>query len=379
MEFIKFLHILAFISLGIVVSHATLPYEEYWNSVLPNSPMPKAIKDMLQHSAAAEWAPENKSTTVGETSEPENKRTNVGVSWEPDNGTGTSGESNAEVTGNITELGKTGATTMIVTGGVTVGSGWINLDPPACRFFYCNRAGENQQQSDPNAALFFIEKDLHPGKIMKLNFSLHGDHPLFLTRHDADSIPFSSEKLPEILSELSVDPSSDEAEVMKKTLQECEEIKSVNGEEKLCATSLESMIDFTTSKLGKDVDAISTNAVETVRYSTNTTDHLKSYRIVRVKQMPPGKPVVACHLQEYAYAVFYCHKMETPSTVGYKVWMAAGDGSQAEAVAVCHRDTAAWNPMHLAFEVLKVKPGGVPVCHFLPMDHVLWVSKPRLG
>ncbi|KAL0407768.1 UNVERIFIED_CONTAM: BURP domain-containing protein 3 [Sesamum radiatum] len=296
------------------------------------------------------------------------------------------------------ELGKTGATTMSVSGGaktgksvgggggkgvVTMGSGnekgkresvWINLSPPD-PFFYSNRAGENQLQDDdddddPNAALFFMEKDLYPGKLMKLDFSKNGNRPPFFTRHDADSVPFSSDKLPEILSEFSVDPSSDEAEVMKKTIQGCEQIiKSVKGEEKFCATSLESMIDFATSKLGKDVDAISTSAVETV------VDNLRRYRIVRVKQMPPGKRVVACHLQQYPYAVFYCHKMAETSTVGYKVWMVAGEGStQVEAVAVCHRDTAAWSPMHLVFQV---NPGGAPppVCHFLPVDHLLWVSK----
>ncbi|KAL2236064.1 UNVERIFIED_CONTAM: BURP domain-containing protein 3 [Sesamum indicum] len=262
-------------------------------------------------------------------------------------------------------------------GVVTMGSGiekgkresvLINLPAP---IFYRNPPGENQLQDDhdPNAALFFMEKDLYPGKLMKLNFSKNGNWAPFLTRHDADSVPFSSDKLPEILRAFSVDPSSDEAQVMKKTIQGCEQNQSVKGEEKLCATSLESMIDFATSKLGKDVDAISTTAVETV------TDNLRRYRLVRVKQMPPGKPVVACHLQEFAYAVFYCHKMEMQSTVGYKVWMVAGEGSQVEAVAVCHRDTAAWSSMHLAFQVLKVKPGGAPVCHFLPVDHVLWVSK----
>ncbi|KAL0327553.1 UNVERIFIED_CONTAM: BURP domain-containing protein 3 [Sesamum angustifolium] len=247
--------------------------------------------------------------------------------------------------------------------------GWLNRSPPV-PFFYRNRAGENQVQDDdyPNAALFFMEKDLYPGKLMKLDFSKNGTWAPFLTRHDADPVPFSSEKLSEILSEFSVDPSSDEAEVMKKTIRGCEQIKSVEGEEKLCATSLESMIDFATSKLGKDVDAISTTAVETV------TDNLRRYRIARVKQMPPGKPVVACHPQEYAYAVFYCHKMET-STVGYKVWMVAGEGSQVEAVAVCHRDTAEWNTMHLVFQVPIVEPGRPPVCQFLPVDHLLWVSK----
>ncbi|PIN03420.1 hypothetical protein CDL12_24051 [Handroanthus impetiginosus] len=44
---LKFQSILAFLSLALVASHAALPSENYWNSVLPNSPMPKAVKDLL--------------------------------------------------------------------------------------------------------------------------------------------------------------------------------------------------------------------------------------------------------------------------------------------------------------------------------------------
>ncbi|KAL7262742.1 hypothetical protein ACSBR1_000997 [Camellia fascicularis] len=59
MEF-HLLPILAFLSLMLIASHATLSPEAYWNSVLPNSPMPKAVKDLLH----PEWM-EDKSTSVG--------------------------------------------------------------------------------------------------------------------------------------------------------------------------------------------------------------------------------------------------------------------------------------------------------------------------
>nr|CAD1843885.1 unnamed protein product [Ananas comosus var. bracteatus] len=48
-----------------------------------------------------------------------------------------------------------------------------------------------------------------------------------------------------------------------------------------------------------------------------------------------------------------------------------------DAAAVCHADTAAWNPKHLAFQVLKVKPGTVPICHFLPQDHVVCTRRTK--
>ncbi|KAH6783775.1 BURP domain-containing protein [Perilla frutescens var. hirtella] len=199
---------------------------------------------------------------------------------------------------------------------------------------------------------------------MNLQFSTPTNHQAykFLPRQLADSTPFSSNKLPEIYSEFSVNPGSDEAAAMKKTIQECEDA-GIRGEEKLCATSLESMVDFTTSKLGRDAVALSTEADTAER------------KLYRIEAVTPKKSavVVVCHQQEYAYAVFYCHKTDT--TAAYEVSLVGSGGAKAEAVAVCHRDTAEWNPKHLAFEVLKVKPGTAPVCHYLPQNHIVWVSK----
>ncbi|KAL0311997.1 UNVERIFIED_CONTAM: BURP domain-containing protein 3 [Sesamum radiatum] len=226
--------------------------------------------------------------------------------------------------------GKPGSRTNVGVGkgGVTVGTGtrkgkpvYVRVKPGPNPFNYLYAATETQMNDNPNVALFFLEKDLHAGKRMNLRFSKSTNEATFLPRQVADSLPFSSNKLPEILDKFSVNPS-------------------------------------------KDVEAISTNA---------ETGQKKEYRIVGVNRMPSTKAAVVCHRQEYAYAVFYCH--ETDTTVAYKVAMVAADGSKAEAVAVCHQDTAAWNPKHLAFQVLKVKPGTVPVCHFLPEDHIVWVPR----
>nr|AFK44310.1 unknown [Lotus japonicus] len=86
-----------------------------------------------------------------------------------------------------------------------------------------------------------------------------------------------------------------------------------------------------------------------------------------------GVSVHTGHKQNYPYAVFYCHK--SGSTRAYSVPLEGDNGVRVKAVAVCRTDTSQWNPKHLAFQVLKVKPGTVPVCHFLPEDHVVWVSK----
>ncbi|CAI9784847.1 unnamed protein product [Fraxinus pennsylvanica] len=327
MEF-KFQHIFIFLSVALVASHAALTsQEDYWRSVLPNSLMPKAVKDLLHPEFV-----EDKSTAVGVS------KGGVGV--------------NAGSPGKGTNVG-------VGKGGVVVGaptkSGkpvYVGVTPGPVPFLYKYAAEENQIHDDPNVVLFFLEKDLYKGNNMKLHFfKSSDDRASFLPRQVADSIPFSSKKFPEILDRFSLNPSSEKAEIMKKTIQECEET-GIKGEEKYCATSLESMVDFSTSKLGRKVEA--------------------NYKIVGVKKLSEEKAVV-CHKQKYPYAVFYCHKTET--TVSYKVAMVGDDGTKVKAAAVCHKDTAAWNPKHLAFQVLKVKPGTVPVCHFLPQDHIVWVPK----
>lgn len=255
-------------------------------------------------------------------------------------------------------------------GGVSVSTGhkgkpvYVGVSP----FNYVYAANENQLHDDPNTALFFLEKDLHPGMKMNLHFTQTSNGATFLSRQAAKSTPFSSDKLPEIFNQFSVKPGSVEAEIMQNTIKECED-PGIKGEQKYCATSLESMIDFSTSKLGKSVQAISTEVKKGTKMQTYTI-------AAGVKQMATDKSVV-CHKQNYPYAVFYCHATQT--TRAYMVPLEGADGTKAKAAAVCHTDTSAWNPKHLAFQVLKVKPGTVPICHFLPEDHIVWVPNKKTG
>lgn len=253
-------------------------------------------------------------------------------------------------------------------GGVSVSTGhkgkpvYVGVKPGPLPFLYKYAATENQLHDKPNVALFFLEKDLHPGTKMSLQFTRSSNTGTLLPRQVAKSIPFSSSKLPEILNQFSVTSGSLEAQMMEETIKECEN-PSNRGEEKYCANSLESMIDFSTSKLGKDIQAISTEV-------ENETP-IQKYAIATVVKKMPGEKSVVCHKQNYAYAVFYCHA--TQATKTYMVPLEGSNGMKAKAIAVCHTDTSTWNPRHLAFQILKVKPGTVPVCHFLPEDHIVWV------
>ncbi|XP_061339319.1 BURP domain protein RD22-like [Gastrolobium bilobum] len=356
------LSIFTLLNLAVVATHAALPPEFYWKSVLPTTPMPKAITDILHLDL------------VGD------KSTNVGVGKggvSVDAGKGKPGATSVNVgKGSVNvHAGKGSGTDVNIGGkggGVSVSAGHkgkpvhVVVGPDKSPFLYEYAATKTQLHDNPNVALFFLEKDLHPGTKLDLHFTRSSNVATFLPRQVANSIPFSSNKVKDILNRFSLKPESEEAGIVKNTINECED-KGIKGEEKYCATSLESMVDFSTSKLGKNVEVVSTEVADKER------TRLQKYTITQGVKKLAGDNVVVCHKQNYPYAVFYCHKTET--TRAYYVPLEGVNGIRVKAVAVCHTDTSEWNPKHLAFKVLKVKPGTVPVCHFLPEDHVVWVPK----
>ncbi|KAK1285069.1 BURP domain-containing protein 3 [Acorus calamus] len=321
------------------VNHATLPSQVYWNTVLPNTPIPKAISDLLRVDVADQKT--STSVNVG--------HGGVGVYVGHGHGKGS---------------------------GVSVGVGggyyghYHHYHHYGGSFIYRYAASDDQLRDDPNVALFFREESLRSGTKMNLHFTKTTPGAPFIPRSASETLPFSSAKLPEILTRFSVDPKSEQAAEMKTTLRECEE-PTVRGEDKFCATSLESMVDFATSELGTNrVIAVSTNTVDA---TDEVESPMQAYTITSTVQELVGPKMVACHAQLYAYAVFYCHATETSKA--YVVQL-KGDEDRivVKAVAICHTDTSSWNPKHLAFRVLNIKPGTAPVCHFLPQDHVVWTK-----
>ena len=252
------------------VEHAagTAAPEQYWKSLLPNTPMPSSLFQLLNAASVS---------------------ASVGAEHQKPRGT-------------------------------TVGV--------RTRFrYHTYLMGTTEVHADPSVALFFLKKDLQmrtgQKKLMKVDFmATRGAGDKFLLRSEADAIPFSSDKVPEILGHFSLKQDSQEA-------------------------ALRAM----STAVGKEGTP------------------MQEYTLTGVTH-PVADPLVVCHMEPYAYAVFACHL--TRATRAYIVSMAGEDGTDVEAVALCHADTAGWNPTHVAFQVLKVKPGGAPVCHFLPQDHVVW-------
>ncbi|XP_010256408.1 PREDICTED: BURP domain-containing protein 6-like [Nelumbo nucifera] len=298
-----------------VSSDAALSSEIYWNSMLPNTPMPKLVQHQLISGAYvdSELRGLGKMIVI-----PTARDDNIGWSFQKWG----SAKENQGV------------------------SGFQN---------------KKQLNVDKDVDYYFFEENLYPGR--KMTLELSGDHTkaILLSRQVADSIPFSSNELPDILHRFSVNDRSIQAEAMKETIVSCER-PGDNVEAKRCATSLESMIDFSISKLGKNIKAVTTEF-------DGENGKKKQFIISSGIKKMGGNPVV-CHGMTYPYAVYYCHVIR--ATRSYVVPLVAADGTKAKAVAVCHTDTKDFSPDHIAFQLLDIKPGGVPICHFLPDDTISW-------
>ncbi|KAI5355056.1 hypothetical protein L3X38_007951 [Prunus dulcis] len=300
-----------------LANHAAQPAPQlYWNSILPNTQMPRSISELLRPDSTNEEKSTNIMNAVG-------------------NGKPTDHKGKPE---NI----------------------------PLALAIYRDYGHPTDIQLDyKNAAIFFLEKDMRPGATTNYQFPRNSNTATFLPRESAQSIPFSSNKLSEIFNHFSVKPTSAEAKTIKQTIEACE-APGIKGEEKYCATSLESMVDFSTSKLRtRNVQAISTEVLE-----KGATMPMHKYTIIPGLKKLAGDRVVVCHKQNYPFAVFYCHAIKP--TAAYVLSLKGDDGVKVKAVAICHLDTSEWNPKHLAFQILKVKPGTIPICHFLPTDHIVW-------
>ncbi|CAA0839064.1 Dehydration-responsive protein RD22 [Striga hermonthica] len=239
---------------------------------------------------------------------------------------------------------------------------------------YNPKSGHPHDIKTAATAFFFLEDDLRHavGRTFRLKFGKSTAGAKFLPRRIADGIPFSA---PHVLNLFNMDPRSDPAREINTTINDCRDPRPVKGEKIQCVTSLEGMIDFTTSQLGKHVTAVWTNGT--------SIGSVKEFKVSGVKSVLSGssgggrKILVVCHRRYFPYGVFQCHRIL--DTVAYEVTLedepAGGvNGTRVDAVATCHRDTSGWNPSYVAFQSLRnEKPGGNPICHFLRFGDIAWM------
>ncbi|CAN6221568.1 unnamed protein product [Urochloa humidicola] len=220
------------------------------------------------------------------------------------------------------------------------------------------------------ADVFFFHDVLRPGSMITPIIPLTTSLPTLLLRREADSLPFSTKRLDDILA-MFAPASLAMADEIRRTLDTCEHPHPLPGEKAGCATSLESLAKLPAALLGtRNVRAFSG---EMPIDPAGTTVRRGRYNVTAVRNLSESPVAAVCHDLTYPYAVFYCHT--TNPTAAYLVTLVAEDGASPamEALAVCHLDTSQWSPRQPFLVAHNIRPGDVAVCHFLSKLSIVWI------
>lgn len=257
----------------------------------------------------------------------------------------------------------------------------ITKEPNVLRLHSMVADDDHQQSShmhhhhhhmDSSLIVFFKLEDLKIGNTMPVYFPKRDPSlsPRLLPKEKADEIPFSSKDFLTLIKRFAFSQDSPQAIAMEDTLRQCEN-KPIKGETKFCATSLESMLDFTRDIFGLEVKI----KILATTHLTKSNTHIQNYTVMEITREVSAPKMVACHTMPYPYTVFYCHYQTSKSRV-FEVLLEGENGDGVEAIGVCHLDTSQWSPNHPSFGVLGIQPGTSPVCHFFPADNFVWVPSP---
>ena len=233
----------------------------------------------------------------------------------------------------------------------------------------------NKKQAD----VFFFHDMLRPGSMIIPTIPLTTSLPALLPHKVAKSIPFSTERLSDIIA-IFAPASLAMAREIRWTLDTCDHPRTLPGQKAGCATSLESLTELASSLHGThNVRAFS--AANLPIDAAGTPALRGMYNVTAVRKLSDSQEIVTCHDLTYPYTVYYCHTANPTSA--YTVTLESVDGAMApavmEALAVCHLDTSRWSPKNPFFEMHNLKPGDVAVCHFLTKLSIIWVRGGEQG
>ncbi|KAK8529452.1 hypothetical protein V6N13_102368 [Hibiscus sabdariffa] len=212
---------------------------------------------------------------------------------------------------------------------------------------------------------FFRERMLKQGTVMPMpDIKDKMPERSFLPRSIVSKLPFSSSKIDELKRIFWAGDNSTLETLMLDALKECERAPSP-GETKRCVGSVEDMIDFATSVLGRNVE---------VRTTENVKGSKLNIKIGTVRGINGGKVTksVSCHQSLYPYLLYYCHSV--PKVRVYEADILDPNSKEKinHGVAICHLDTSSWSRNHGAFSALGSGPGQIEVCHWIFENDMTW-------
>ncbi|XP_006476763.3 polygalacturonase 1 beta-like protein 3 [Citrus sinensis] len=235
-------------------------------------------------------------------------------------------------------------------------------------------AGYTNLSSDANSVnrwvepgKFFRESMLKQGNVMVMP-DIRDKMPRrsFLPRSISSKLPFATSQLTQLKEIFRVRDNSSMERVILNALAECERAPSP-GETKRCVGSVEDMIDFATSVLGRNVVA---------RTTQNANGSKRRVTISSVSGINGGKVTksVSCHQSLYPYLLYYCHSVPKVRVYEADVLDVVSNAKINHGVAICHIDTSSWSPGHGAFVALGSGPGQIEVCHWIFENDMTWTS-----
>ncbi|KAM7484241.1 hypothetical protein LguiA_000250 [Lonicera macranthoides] len=212
---------------------------------------------------------------------------------------------------------------------------------------------------------FFREKMLKEGNVMPMP-DIRDKMPKrsFLPRVILSKLPFSISKLGEMKKIFHASDKSTMTGMLTDTLTECERAPA-RDETKRCVGSVEDMIDFATSVLGRNV---------VVRTTENTEGSKQDVMIGTVKGINGGKLTksVSCHQSLFPYLIYYCHSVPKVRVYQADLLDPKSKSKINHGIAICHVDTSAWSAAHGAFLALGSGPGKIEVCHWIFENDMNW-------
>lgn len=212
---------------------------------------------------------------------------------------------------------------------------------------------------------FFRESMLKEGTVMPMP-DIRDKMPKrsFLPRPILAKLPFSTSKISEMRKIFKLRDGSAMDKLVIDSLHECERVPSP-GETKRCVGSIEDMIDFATSVLGRNI---------VVRTTQNTNGSKKNVMVGSVKGINGGKVTesVSCHQSLFPYLLYYCHSVPKVRVYEADLLDPTTKTKINHGVAICHIDTSSWSAGHGAFLALGPGPGKIEVCHWIFENDMTW-------
>ncbi|XP_073125891.1 polygalacturonase-1 non-catalytic subunit beta-like [Henckelia pumila] len=228
---------------------------------------------------------------------------------------------------------------------------------------YNNNGATLDVQKNEDPFSFFRLSILKKGNLVHLpNLQESLSDTAFLPLQIASQIPLNIREITKLFPGSAAEGATKETIV--NTLSYCN-AAAIKGEVKSCPRSLEEMISFSKSVLGgKRLISLT---------SKNNQGSNTNLMVKNVKKFNTDK-IVACHEAYLPFAAFFCHSLSSTSLYSVDLVEPKSTGAPVNTLlAICHMDTSPWPENHVAFKILKLRPGEGEACHWFTQVDLAWI------